>query len=187
MGSYGSGRWKDHTPATTVESCLSIDAADLTRCGFWRRPAGSVALPWPRGVAWPWVDRVLLAGRGQDAHLVVEYTVRTPGGSLPLMQRVGLQTTVPNYGGLRWWFTCPLEGCERRARKLYRPPGELYFGCRQCYQLTYLSSQRNHTEDARWHKQSLDPEVRASLKATRGGRRAPAFEGSTGDRRTQWL
>jgi hypothetical protein len=36
-----------------------------------------------------------------------------------------------------------LEGrpCNRRAGKLYLPPGGRYFGCRQCYRLTYISCQ----------------------------------------------
>jgi len=47
--------------------------------------------------------------------------------------RVSLTTTPLPWGGLRWWFTCPLvvEGrsCGRRVGKLYLPPGRGYFGC----------------------------------------------------------
>jgi hypothetical protein len=47
------------------------------------------------------------------------------------------------FGGLRWYFLCPLivdgEPCQRRAGKLYLPPGGHYFGCRRCYGLTYTS------------------------------------------------
>ena len=38
--------------------------------------------------------------------------------------RVRLVTTRPNYGGLRWWFLCPVSaerGIEKRAAKLYLP------------------------------------------------------------------
>ena len=58
-----------------------------------------------------------------------------------------LQNTHPNFGGLRWWFLCPLfdKGvpCSRRVRKLYRPRSAWYFGCRTCQHLTYRSIQEH--------------------------------------------
>src|SRR5262249_15292280 len=55
--------------------------------------------------------------------------------------RGGLQTTRPRFGGLRWWFTCPLVvngwPCHRCVAKLYLPPGARYFGRRHCHRLTY--------------------------------------------------
>jgi hypothetical protein len=61
--------------------------------------------------------------------------------------KVCLQTTRPCFGGLRWWFTCPLlrvrRPCNRRAGKLYLPPGGRYYGCRHCYDLTYQSCQES--------------------------------------------
>src|SRR5262245_42197552 len=61
---------------------------------------------------------------------------------------VELQTTPTRFGGPRWWFTCPLcvrgVACNRRAAKLYLPPGARYFGCRKCHDLTYRSSQEAH-------------------------------------------
>src|SRR5262245_60448390 len=48
--------------------------------------------------------------------------------------RVKLTTTRPRFGGVRWWFVCPLVvnggACNRRVGKLYLPPGSRYFGCR---------------------------------------------------------
>jgi hypothetical protein len=65
--------------------------------------------------------------------------------------RVGLTTTRPRFGGLRWWFVCPLVKndvpCGRRVGKLYLPPGGRYFGCRTCYDLTYTSCQESHKYD----------------------------------------
>ena len=64
---------------------------------------------------------------------------------------VWLTTTRPHFGGLRWWFCCPLrvEGrpCGRRVGKLYLPPGGRYFGCRHCYDLTYTSCQESRKYD----------------------------------------
>src|SRR5262249_6137709 len=78
--------------------------------------------------------------------------------------RVRLTTTRPRFGGLRWWFVCPLvvdgQPCERRVGKLYLPPGGRYFGCRHCYGLTYHSAQ---THDRRVDALRRNPEL---LEAT---------------------
>jgi hypothetical protein len=61
--------------------------------------------------------------------------------------RVQLVTTKPTYGGLRWWFICPLArrdgGPPRRVAKLYLPPGSRYFGSREGHRLTYTSCQES--------------------------------------------
>jgi hypothetical protein len=61
--------------------------------------------------------------------------------------KVRLTTTKPNYGGLRWWFLCPLVrpdgGPQRRVVKLYLPSGAKYFGSREGYGLTYTSCQES--------------------------------------------
>jgi hypothetical protein len=68
-----------------------------------------------------------------------------------LNYRVNLTTTQPRYGGVRWWMVCPLmknrSQCSRRAGRLYLPPGAKYFGCRQCYEITYTSCQESHIYD----------------------------------------
>jgi hypothetical protein len=60
---------------------------------------------------------------------------------------VQLVTTWPRFGGLRWWFVCPLvvggRPCDRRVGKLYLPPRARYFGCRHCHRLTYRSAQEH--------------------------------------------
>jgi hypothetical protein len=66
----------------------------------------------------------------------------------PLDYRVRLTTTRPNFGGLRWWFVCPLAradgGPTRPVAKLYLPPGQIYFGSREVHGLTYTSCQESH-------------------------------------------
>lgn len=63
---------------------------------------------------------------------------------------VRLVATDCNFGGKRWWFICPLikngVACGRRCSILYLPGNYKYFGCRNCYELTYESRQR-HRED----------------------------------------
>jgi hypothetical protein len=51
--------------------------------------------------------------------------------------RVQLVASHCNYGGVRWWWVCPVSG--RRAVKLYLPPGATVFAARQTYRLPYRS------------------------------------------------
>ena len=86
---------------------------------------------------------------GDEPWLRLFYTLTRTGEQLDC--RVQLVTTCPRFGGLRWWFVCPLiaDGCpcNRRVGKLYLPPGDRYFGCRTCYDLTYTSCQESHQYD----------------------------------------
>ena len=56
-------------------------------------------------------------------------------------QLVLLQTTRPNYGGVRYWLTCPF--CGSKAAKLYLPPSETEFACRSCHDLVYQSQRES--------------------------------------------
>jgi|SRR5215469_2781078 len=80
------------------------------------------------------------------------------GHKEPMWERIVLTSTRPNFGGLRWWFVCPLLDkdvqCGRRVSKLYMPPGTFYFGCRACFYLTYLSAQ---THDKRLDRLMKNP------------------------------
>jgi hypothetical protein len=64
--------------------------------------------------------------------------------------QIQLVATGCNFGGLRWWFLCPLRrkgvNCGRRVEKLFLPSKGFvipprYFGCRHCHELTYASTQ----------------------------------------------
>lgn len=61
---------------------------------------------------------------------------------------VKLQTTPCNYGGVRYWFTCPANGCGKRVAILYS--AGKYFACRHCYQLAYKS--QHETKGDRGHR-----------------------------------
>ena len=77
----------------------------------------------------------------EDCEVVTE---RSPGFRIAAVYAA--QGTIPlfdytrcNYGGERRWLLCPR--CFKRVAKLYRPPDEVLFACRQCHQLTYRSTQ----------------------------------------------
>lgn len=160
MGGYGSGRWGSHSKKNTVEDCLTLTMKPLkaaleymertvktldhgrTRAGSlsWSRngePFAAVSFSvedWDGGLA---VRLKYSRGSGEDKRSV-DYLVNVEDAPVHL-------------GGRRWFFLCPVlvrgNPCGRRSAKLYLPPGGLYFGCRECYHLTYTSSQESHQFD----------------------------------------
>lgn len=55
---------------------------------------------------------------------------------------VHLTTSSPKYGGVRWWYVCPV--CEKRKAALYLSGSSLQ--CRQCAGIHYASQSRPHTK-----------------------------------------
>lgn len=166
MGGPGSGRAPIGDKAVVVEDCLSIDLARFVkpRCHKIGR--------------WEWLDDF------DDVGLSVRYELCTestrgwlrldyqPSADAPRVQyAVPLQVTFPHFGGVRWWRECCLtvdgQYCGRRVRKLYRPPGQQYFGCRHCHQLTYLSSQTHDKRLSALVRRMLSGQV--SLTAAEDG------------------
>ncbi len=88
-----------------------------------------------------------------EPYAKVNYTItdRNTGEKTDYDYKIGLTTTPCYYGGVRYWFICPLSRngvyCCRRVAKLYKVPGTHYFGCRHCYNLSYES--RNEPRLAR--------------------------------------
>jgi hypothetical protein len=84
---------------------------------------------------------------GWPAWVRLSYTLTASGEEIDY--RVPLTATRPRFGGLRWWFACPLivggRPCGRRSGKLYLRGR--YFGCRRCHDLTYTSCRESHTYD----------------------------------------
>ena len=140
MGGFGSGYQGPRKPL--VEDCLTLSISDLMRKG------AMIPGNLNRGkVSWNLTGEEPHASIGfvadmrtvEDACLQLFYTA----GQLQVDYLVKLTTTRPNFGGIRWWFNCPLIGidsqADRRVAKLHLPPGERYFGSRKAHGLTYRS------------------------------------------------
>jgi hypothetical protein len=148
MGGPQSGRWRSHDKQVTVEECLVLPIADLLRQRLvvpGARTSGS--LSWTRtGEAEPFATIGFEADVVGPTHAWIRLRYTANGN--PVDYRVWLTTTRPNFGGFRWWFVCPIlradRGPPRRVAKLYLPPGQVYFGSRQVYGLTYTSCQESH-------------------------------------------
>ena len=139
MGGYGSGRQGGRL---VVEDCLSLDINKLLRDGLlvpgWRVAPSilrwtetrtgreTAAMAFVADLADPGAAWMRLAfGSGEGAsRREHECTIR-------------LATTRPRFGGLRWWFVCPLSG--RRCGTLHLPHGASVFASRQAWRLDYHS------------------------------------------------
>ncbi len=106
-----------------------------------------------------------------DEYCRFNYTItdRFSGSEKDLNYNVRLVSTTCYFGGHRWWFLCPLvvkgELCGRRVGVLYLGGGE-YFGCRHCYDLTYLCQKESGKYDSFYEKLGFDPKaVRKALKS----------------------
>jgi hypothetical protein len=153
MGGYGSGRRYGADPKETVEDCLILSSAKLQSDGLIREGlSASGSLRWTGS----WTgEEIASAGFAVDTlgranpWLRLIYTSDRTGQETSNL--IALTTTPLPWGGVRWWFLCPLirdgRPCRRRCGKLYLPPGARYFGCRICYDLTYTTSQESRKYD----------------------------------------
>ena len=133
---------------TTVELCRTISAKGLKDNGFFAENKSGV-ITWTNSFGENIGTRKIQSyvnGNGNKTYLEL-----MTEGFVTSRQEIGLTTTPCNYGGVKWWFVCPVvkDGiyCGNRVGKLYLPPAGEYFGCRQCYDLTYESCQKSHKYD----------------------------------------
>lgn len=151
MGGQGSGSWYRWNKKGTVNDGLSLDINKLVRDGLIMRDYAAGSLRWQNTHTGEETASIgfILEPLGEDGLTMRLHYTRTKrnGEKENLNYSIVLQATRPNYGGRRYWFTCPLTvngwPCRRRVGKLYLPPGGKYFGCRHCYNLTYKSCQES--------------------------------------------
>lgn len=149
MGGFGSGKWADlYLRKTSVQQCMTISVKILRVNGFLSAGrAGEIVWTDPAGKEMGRVNIQTVTGGDGD---IICLQLRI-GGFVTSRQTIELSSTNCNYGGLRYWFLCPAVKdeiyCGNRVTKLYLPPAGQYFGCRECYDLTYESCQKSHKYD----------------------------------------
>jgi len=144
----GRLRWSSRK---TVEECLSIDTIWLGRNGFfqgykaggieWKNRMGEVTSSiWVKVSTYEDFE-------GPFVSLTYTHTILQDHEKTEVDYQIGLKTTPCHFGGIRYWFICPLSvkdaPCRQRVGKLFLPPGCKYFGCKRCYNLTY-QCQKEH-------------------------------------------
>ena len=140
----------------TVEDCRSVSIAFLKKHGYFSSYGyRSGTITWTNN----WSGNKNSIGIAvyiseSENYVRFQYTTtdRNTAEKTEYDYKVSLTTTLCNYGGVRYWFICPLSingvYCGRRVAKLYKAPGANYFGCRHCYNLSYES--RNEPRFARF-------------------------------------
>jgi hypothetical protein len=136
----------------TVEDCSSISISFLKKQGYLSEPCCmSGTISWKNC----YDERtgsigVTISTLDGENYVRFQYTTtnRNTEEKTKYDYKVQLTTTPCNYGGVRYWFICPLSRngvyCHRRVAKLYKAPGAVYFGCRHCYNLSYESRNEPH-------------------------------------------
>ena len=128
---------------TTVEEATQLSIFKLKEFGLLRGFAATT-LTWTRRLSGHKSSIGILVNTG-ELYVKVNYTVtdRNTGDRTDYDYRISLTTTPCHFGGVRYWFICPLikNGvyCGRRTGTLYLASGGNYFGCRHCYDLSYES------------------------------------------------
>lgn len=131
MGGISSTRWNCQSTRGRVESCLTIgtprgDVRDISGEWFWSRSMWRVSY------------RLII---GEQSILQLKFN-----HGMDVVQRISLDSTPLNYGGVRWWYICPT--CSRRVAQLHLPSRAYYFRCRHCYNLSYESAQTSRSRSA---------------------------------------
>lgn len=162
MGGYGSGRWGFHNSKDTVEECLIIDMNRIVRfVELGDNLHNSGTLQWSNTLTGDITNRIAYEVNtlnSESPWLRLFYT-RTQNAE-EIDYRLQLTTIRQNFGGVRWWFICPLvinnRVCLKRVGKVYLPPQRRYFGCRHCYDLTYTSCLESRKYDSLYARIAAD-------------------------------
>ena len=156
MGGPGSGffSWR-RLPRNLVERAFVLDLAALGRI---RGAANGVASGQLKLVA---------CATGEALHLGYVAIFTDPANPyLHLIfkaagkqqeQVISLDSTTPRYGGIRYWFLCPVTG--ERTRCLYLMQGADAFASRAVHGLSY----RSQSESAFWRSVRQAQKIRARL------------------------
>lgn len=152
MGGYGSGGGGYYSK-NTVEDGLSFSLNTIAKHGISPR---SGVLRWFIGDEETGSMGYEILYLNDSLFLKLKY--RSDGISVE--ERIKLASTPQPFGNARWWMLCPIlvngSTCNQRCYKLYSTPGQRYFGCRKCMNLTYQSCKDSHKFDGLYARIAAD-------------------------------
>jgi hypothetical protein len=144
VGGYGSTRWGWYSKRLAVEDCRRLP---------FRMFKKNLLVGWSGQITWSRNGEVIstigyqVKGSDCPSNILLIYTItRADGEKIDCKYPIDLTTTPLPWGGLRYWFVCPIAGCGRRVNVLYLAPGGKYFACRHCYRLSYRSRQEGYQD-----------------------------------------
>jgi len=134
MGGRGSGEWYRYSKKNTTCGLNKVSISNLKKWGCLAMDSHKSGT-----IGWSWLDEsrgsmsyICFVSEG-EAYFRAKYIKQETQEKFDY--KISLIATVPNYGGLRWWFRC--INCHRRVAVLYM--GANYLACRKCYNLAYDS------------------------------------------------
>lgn len=137
-----------HINKKVLNGRLSLSVFQLRRLGYFVGAGAIGSLSWSTGGGVS-ISRISIASRTTypSECVTVAYELNNQHGEKEnLNYSIPLTASICNYGGVRYWFICPLDRggtpCGRRVAALYLT--DRYFGCRQCLGLTYRSQRISH-------------------------------------------
>lgn len=137
---WGHGGARGCEAKTPTWTMLRFDVRSLVRSGGAWKPLREGDGGLHMSGTWAWGES------GERGNLEYELVLVRDGGALvlrytlrgePRVDRMQLDTTPCQYGGVRWWACCPR--CDRRCAVLWGGVGS--FACRICQGLAYTTSQ----------------------------------------------
>lgn len=137
MGRYYCGS------KTTVEQATKLSIFKLKEFGL-LKGYGASNLTWTHSLSGR-QNSIGIIVNTNELYAKVNYTNtdRYTGKKTDYDYKIQLTTTPCHFGGVRYWFVCPLVvngiPCGRKTGTLYLASGGNYFGCRHCYNLSYES------------------------------------------------
>lgn len=134
-----------YSKKNTVDDYKSISVKSLKEWSYFAQYFKSGTLTWTRNGEKTGSVGVSVTIEGLEGRMRLNYTYADTD---ILNYEIRLVSTPCHYGGVRWWFICPIlrngAYCGRRVGVLYFGK---YAGCRHCYELTYESCQESHKFD----------------------------------------
>lgn len=141
---------------STVDDYRTLSISRLKKWGYLSNSSLYGTVTWSRGGEV--ISSIGISTRLSEiagtARLMYANTQLCTNEKTDLDYQVQLVTTSCYFGGIRWWFRCPLSGCGRRVGVLYLGK---YAGCRHCYDLTYQSCQDSHKSDWLAYMMGMSP------------------------------
>lgn len=135
------GRWYYNKKAT-VEEVIDLTVFQLKKYGMLKAGSRtSTVITWVSSCSGNKSSVNVEVNIIDDPYVKLSYSISDSGeNSQSYDCEISLITSPCNLGGVRYWFACPV--CWRRSGVLYLVPGERYFMCRCCNNLTYRSRNR---------------------------------------------